>query len=260
MLIFGMTVIGCGNDSDKTIPSDGSYTFNPRPQALSDGKPVAAYLNKVTVSNGYATFYLTSVPRGKGHLSDIPGHWGTGNSKGKVVLQNLGNKDLSYKDVDAESFINKTGQYVSFDSIVGYRFSLSCHLEHIPVVFNEIVLRDPDKADSSSKKLIYTMPGFDPIDFIEMSFADVIAAAGKTGTFSGFYVSEMEFVSQNGRDLTFKTVNGSTSKEMHTKIAATGFSTGQKVRIYYSVYSQYTSYGDSLSESEAWRVYAIEQL
>ena len=259
-LIFGLTVIGCGGSSSNTVPSNGTYTFSPRPRASSAGQPVNAYLDKVTISNGYATFYLTSVSNGKGNLRDIPGYWGTGSSKGTVVLQNLGNKDLSYNDVDADSFINRTGQYVSFDSIVGNRFSLSYQGDQPPIVFNEIVLRKPDKTDNSTKRLIYTTPGFDPADFTKMAYTDVINSTGAEGTYSGFYTSEAVFVSQNGKILTFKTEDGNRSREMQTKFTPPGLSAGEKVLIYYYVYSQYQYWGDLISGNEAWGIYAIERL
>jgi hypothetical protein len=274
MLMAGIAVllvlvnVACGSKGNtaKSAPRDGTYTFNPRPQATSAGQPVTAYLDKITVKNGYIAFYLTSVPNGKGNLKDIPGHWGWGNSHGTVVLQNLDNQDLSYTDADGGGLTNPTGQYVAFDSVVGYRFSLSDQENRPQIVFNKIVLSKPDKADGSAEKFIYAMTGFDPMDFTEMDFGDLLATTQK-GNVDGMYVSEVVFVRQSGKDLTFETTNGNKSKKMQTfENVPTGLSEGQKVRIYYRAYYQSTSHSDPSGDfstgtvREGWGVYAIEPL
>jgi hypothetical protein len=111
-------------------------------------------LDKVTVKNGYATFYLTSVLSGKGKTADIPGRWGTGTQKGTAVLRNLDSPDLSFKDADAVGLNNRTGQYVAFDSIIGNRFTLRSEDMRPPVVFNEIVLRESNRTDISTANFI----------------------------------------------------------------------------------------------------------
>lgn len=260
MVALILVAAGCSKAA-KSAPRDGTYTFNPRPQAVQAGQPVAAYLDKVTVSGGYTTFYFTSVPSGKGYFHDIPGYWGEGSSKGTVVLQNLNNKAMSYNDVDADVLYNETGQYSAFDSIAGYRFSLSDQSQRPPIIFNEIVLRKPDKADSSMEKFIYATPGLDPTDFTEMdaaSFAELMTNT-KWGSVKGYYISEVVFVSQSGTNLTFQAFGA--SKTMQTGSAPTGLSAGQNVRIYYRVdYSMSSPNSMGMSQGrEGWGVYAIER-
>jgi hypothetical protein len=112
-------------------------------------------------------------------------------------------------------------------------------------------------------KFVYAMTGFDPADFAEIDFSDMIAIAEKEDV-NKYYFSEVIFVRQDETDLTFETVNGSDSKTMQVKKAPSGLSAGQQVRIYYSVsirhYFQRMAGMNWPMLSEAWGVYAIEQL
>jgi hypothetical protein len=243
----------------KSVPKDGIYTFNPRPQATQSGQSVAAYLDKVIVKNGYATFYITSVPTGKGNTSDIPGAWGTGSNKGTAVLRNLDSQDLTFQDVEAAGLITHTSQYVSFDSVIGNRFTLRSEDKRPPIVFSEIVLRETARTNIPVTNFIYEMAGFDRADFTEMPLAGVLALTKteRQGVrVDGYYVSDVIFASQSGTNLTYKTADGKDSQEMQIKTIPAGLVAGQKVRIYY--YAKYTTtYGNI---TQAWGVYAIEKL
>ena len=262
LLLLVSTVCYSQENNASSILLDGTYNFNPRPQATKAGQPVAAYLYKVTVINGYATFYITSVPNGTGNLNDIPGRWGTGDKKGTVVLQNLDNRELLYNDTDGESLVDRTGQYAAFDSVVGYRFSLRSEDVRPPIVFSEIVLRKPDLAYSPVETFIYAQAEFNPVaqKYTAKALKDVIADT-KKGNVDGMYVSEVIFVSQRGTQLVFKTPDGSTTQEFQIKSTPTGLTSGQKVRIYYmALYQKRANNRDINSITEVWAVFAIDRM
>jgi len=146
------------------------------------------------------------------------------------------------------------------DSIVGQHFSLSFE-DRPPIVFNEISLRKAVYT-KSSEKLVYEMPGFDPTDYQQLPFTDLIAATKKEGSFNGMYFSDVVFKSKSGNDITFFTLDGKNSQQMSIKTSPTGLLEGQKVRIYYSASIQMWSIqgGDFLSGQTALGVYAIEKL
>jgi hypothetical protein len=218
-------------------------------------------LDKVTVKYGYATFYITSVPTGKGKTADIPGGWGEGSRKGTAVLRNLDSPDLSFTDASAAGLNNHTGQYVAFDSIIGNRFTLRSEDKRPPVVFNEIVLRESNRRDFATTNFIYEDAGFDAADHTAITFANLLDLT-KNGNVDGYYVSEVVIVGQNGTYLTVGT--GSASKRMQATIAPIGLSEGQRVRVYYGAYYQSTpasTGGISYNRvQEGYSIYAIERL
>ena len=79
-----------------------------------------------------------------------------------------------------------------------------------------------------------------------------IVSSSNIGTYtitpSRSFVSEVVFVSQNGTDITFRTGDNAISKRMKVE-SRTGLTSGQRVRIYYTVY-----------RIQDWRVVAIERL
>ena len=109
-------------------------------------------------------------------------------------------------------------------------------------------------------KFIYESPDFDSSQFTARAFDDVIAATAGEHNITGLYISELIFVRQSGTQLTFRNLDGSTSKTMQIQSATEGLSEGQRVRVYYYVNSNMTRTGDMFHGGEAWGVFAIERL
>ena len=120
----------------------------------------------------------------------------------------------------------------------------------------------------SRDKFIYKSsdPNFDPnfTNFTEKTLNDVLDSipGNQEHDISGSYISEVLFVSRNGLELTFQTVDGSASKGMHIVSFPEGLSEGQKVRIYYYMSSNSTLHysGDFFRGSQVWYIWAIERL
>ena len=118
----------------------GTYTFWPRPQATQGGRPVRAYLDKVIVSGGFVTLYITSVPAGVGSYSSIDGSWQVNRS----FLQNLDRPSSRPFTAVKEGTDDFTDRFITFQNVTGLRFTFINESSTPPIVFNEIVLGVPD--------------------------------------------------------------------------------------------------------------------
>ena len=140
------------------------------------------------------------------------------------------------------------------------------------LVFGILILLMPlnnTASQSRGNNFIYKQADFDDTfaatGYIARSLDDVIASipSGDHSAISGFCFSEVIFMGQkpDGRYLTFQTRNGNTSQEMQVRSAPQGLSRGQRVRIYYYMYSQRTTeYDRSWRLDQRWAVLAIERL
>jgi len=109
-------------------------------------------------------------------------------------------------------------------------------------------------------KFIIVPSDFKPADYTKADLFAAVAASEKLsasheywgsidlGAPSRDFVSDVLFVSQNGTDITFRTVDNAITKRMKVD-SRTGLTAGQKVRIYYKAY-----------RIEDWQVIAIERL
>ena len=118
----------------------------------------------------------------------------------------------------------------------------------------------PVTAHAQRRNFIYESPDFNPAHFTARAFDDVIAATTGEHNITGTYISELIFLRQSGRVLTFQSPNNSTTRDMQIQSAPEGLSQGQRVRVYYYVSSNMTRRREFLEGNAAWGVFAIERL
>jgi len=124
--------------------ANGTYIFFPRPRAMTAGRDVDAYLDRIVVRGGFLNIHLTGTPTGDASRSGPqgPNFWYVGTEW--YTLQDLDTPRLSYNPVNVTYENPRT---ISFQNIrQGRRFSLSVdwHRTGVPHIFEEI---DLDKAE-----------------------------------------------------------------------------------------------------------------
>jgi TolB-like protein len=117
------------------IPN-GTYTFYPRPQATIGGVPDTTYLHKVVVSGNYLNVYFSGNPRTASGPNNM------GHSWHDRVLQDLDNPSKSYKTIDQRDVDGYL--VITFENVTARRFSLADVDQRPPVIFDEIILGEPD--------------------------------------------------------------------------------------------------------------------
>ena len=91
-------------------------------------------------------------------------------------------------------------------------------------------------------KFIYKSPDFENFKFEKKEFDKLLDSIpiAQEYNISGLYISEVVFINKNDLQLTFQTLDGRASKNMHIESAPEGLSQGEKVRIYYYMNSNST--------------------
>ncbi|MDR1420012.1 MAG: hypothetical protein LBI86_06535 [Treponema sp.] len=123
--------------------SDGAYTFYPRLQATKAGVEMdEVYLDRIEAKGGTVTIYLSNTPLVKGG-GPAGGNWV--NSRNSSVLQDLDQPGRSYSPVNSGEDSVIGGVFLTFQGVrASTRFSLAHDYYDPPVVFEEIVLGEPD--------------------------------------------------------------------------------------------------------------------
>ncbi|MDR3200922.1 MAG: hypothetical protein LBT68_05635, partial [Spirochaetales bacterium] len=125
-------------------PANGTYTFYPRPQGYQGAAKVNAYLNKIVVRGDYMSIYLTKAAQGPGSAGAPFGNWFVIYvPMNKIVLQDLDNPSKSYT-AEQYDYSGEDGPYFTYKGVPARRFSLTNTYEKVPIVFEEIILGDPD--------------------------------------------------------------------------------------------------------------------
>jgi hypothetical protein len=123
---------------------DGTYTFYPRIQATRAGRNINAYLDKITVREGNVIVSLTAWPEGNSPYA-IEGGWNFAQAS-ILTLTDLDNPARTYAMAERGGDGGFTNQYVAFQDVrETSRLRLTYSLRNPPVVFNEIVLGEPDR-------------------------------------------------------------------------------------------------------------------
>jgi hypothetical protein len=119
---------------------NGTYTFYPRPRAMTDGLDVNVYLDKITVRGEYMNLFFVDRPDGKGS-----GGLGAGNLHHWKLIQDL---DYPYVAYNATGFTEdrESGGYaISFQNVNSRRFSFTnTAYGEVGFVFEEIIIGEPD--------------------------------------------------------------------------------------------------------------------
>ena len=127
-----------------SAPKNGTYTFWPRPQATQAGIPVNAYLDRVEVRGNFVTFYFEAVPTGtSGSWQAAGGWWNDDSFRGRLFLQNLETSNRP-PITPANNGFTGTTSFVAFENVTGNRFSLTDTSTSPQIVFDEIILGEPD--------------------------------------------------------------------------------------------------------------------
>jgi TolB-like protein len=123
-----------------TRAANGTYSFWPRIRATQAGRPIDVYLDKIIVSGGYVTIYITDKPQGNGGYYTFIGNWWNLND---VTLQDLDNPSKRpFMPVKYEQA--SPGAILVFENVTGKRFSLTTKRPTPEMVFDEITLGEPD--------------------------------------------------------------------------------------------------------------------
>jgi hypothetical protein len=144
-LVFEEIVLG-GPDADLNLPSlkNGTYTFFPRLQVLQGGVEKTCYLDRIVVRGGYLTVYLVNTPVGKGSYYGIGGNGWGGSARSSIILQDLDHPQLAYNPTTDGEDSESGGNYITFEGVTAARFSLTNNYENPPLVYEEIILGEPD--------------------------------------------------------------------------------------------------------------------
>jgi hypothetical protein len=112
----------------------GTYTFNPRPQAVRGSARIKAYLNKMVVSNEDVRVYITGAETGIGDPDLF-------SSTTRITMRDL---DIPARVYNSEYVWNSDpNDTFLFASVQTRRFSLTSH-DDPPAVFKEIAVGAPD--------------------------------------------------------------------------------------------------------------------
>jgi hypothetical protein len=112
----------------------GTYTFDPRPQAVRGSARIKAYLNKMVVSNEDVRVYITGTATGIGDTDLF-------SSTTRITMRDL---DIPSRVYNSEYVWNADpNQTFLFASVQTRRFSLTSH-DDPPAVFKEIAVGAPD--------------------------------------------------------------------------------------------------------------------
>jgi hypothetical protein len=129
-------------DTGSAIPN-GTYTFYPRLQATRGGVEISSYLDRIVVEGQYLNVYVTSKAEGLGSSSSVyqDASWGY------AILQDLDNPSKIYNksnSVEQDGFA-----VVTYQGVRTRHFGLTIKDNNRPpTVFEEIVLGEPDPADT----------------------------------------------------------------------------------------------------------------
>ena len=125
-------------------PSDGTYTFYPRLQASKGGVDVKAYLDRVEIKGGIATFCLVNEAISNG--GNPEGEWRNSwrINADQFVLQDLDRPSRTWVRANYGDDKPSGGMFFSFEGVTARRLSLTCKADNPNVVFDEIVLGEPD--------------------------------------------------------------------------------------------------------------------
>jgi outer membrane lipoprotein-sorting protein len=104
-------------------PGDGTYTFWPRPQASSMGKPINTFIAQIVYTEDYTVIYFARKAEGDFSNGSYGWDWDTLN---KITLQDLDSPSKFYQPVDANYTHNGMGASysISFNRLPVRRFKL----------------------------------------------------------------------------------------------------------------------------------------
>ena len=146
VVLIGFNIIACGSlplfDTSPAI-SPGTYTFNPRIRAIQGGTDYDMYIDRIVVRGGYFSIYLSSEPS-RNQFADYRWEQGAGRDN---VLSDLNNPGRTWRVVNFSIDTTSPGYgftILTFQGVTGNRFTLSNGAFNVPVVFEEIVLGEPD--------------------------------------------------------------------------------------------------------------------
>jgi hypothetical protein len=124
---------------------NGTYTFYPRLRVMQGGVDKDAYLDRIVVRSGYLTVYLVDKPIGKGSSYGIGGNGWGGSAQSYIILQDLDNPSRTWNPTTTGDDSVSGGKYITFEKVTAKRFSLTNNYVKPPLVFDEIVLGEPDR-------------------------------------------------------------------------------------------------------------------
>jgi hypothetical protein len=123
---------------------DGTYTFYPRLRVMQGGVDKDAYLDRITASGGTVNVYLVDKPIARGSSYGIGGNGWRYGARAVTILQDLDNPARTWNPTaDGEDSVSG-GNYITFEGVTAKRFSLTNNYVNPPLVFEEIVLGEPD--------------------------------------------------------------------------------------------------------------------
>jgi len=144
-MVFDEIIIG-EPDPALDIPAlrNGTYTFYPRIQAIRSGAEVDAYIDRITVRGEFVNIYLTNVPVGRGGAP--AGEWRNswrinGN---RFYLQDLDRPQRTWIRINHGDDDVTGGMFLTYQGVNASRFSLTSREDNPNMIFEEIVLSNPD--------------------------------------------------------------------------------------------------------------------
>ena len=143
-IVFDEIVLGAPDPTIVFPPlKNGTYTFYPRLQAIRSGLDIDTYIDRITVRGEFLNVFLTNVPVGRGR--GPAGSWGSSYAT---------NSDLFIQDLDypARTWVRTNqgtdevtgGVFLTYQGVNATRFSLTNRADNPNIVFEEILLGEPD--------------------------------------------------------------------------------------------------------------------
>jgi TolB-like protein len=123
-------------------PQSGTYRFYPRLRANQGGVDKDIYVDRIIIRNNYLTVYLVDTSVGKANRNRPENNWG-GNTQRSTVLKDL-NSSLIWNVANMGEDSDTNGFYITFFKVTVTRFSLANNNPYPPIIFDEIVLVNPN--------------------------------------------------------------------------------------------------------------------
>jgi len=121
----------------------GTYTFYPRLRAIRGGLDIDAYIDRIVIRGEYMNIFITNVPIGRGR--EPTGTWGYGYANNNdIFIQDLDRPTRTWVRIAQGRDEVTGGVYVTFQGVTATRFSLTTRSDNPIMVFNEIIMGNPD--------------------------------------------------------------------------------------------------------------------
>jgi hypothetical protein len=144
-VVFDEIILG-EPDPVLQLPSlkNGTYTFYPRIRAIQSGADVNAYIDRIVVRGEYMNIFLTNESIGKGGspAGEFRHSWRVNGDR--FFIQDLDRPARTWIRVNYGDDEITGGMFLTYQGVNATRFKLTDRDSHPNIVFEEIIMGEPD--------------------------------------------------------------------------------------------------------------------